>query len=168
MIALIARASQVMPKFTVTPPSPINGMQTITNESFQQLCRQAIKAYMVDEDYATAVDLLKTFISLIEEIPAFERLILDYLKGVTNKYSMLLEMYLETIDKEIDNRAQAIFQQGSLYKAWLAAKSAVSVHEKLKAMGRKSTEVPKKKILWYSLIKQRAELMTFVLHSGKK
>jgi outer membrane PBP1 activator LpoA protein len=143
-------------------------MQTITNESFQQLCRQAIKAYIHDEDYAAAVDLLKTLISLIEDIPKFDKLILDYLIGVTNKYSMLLEAYLETIDKEIDNRAQQIFQQGNYYKAWLAGKNAVKVFEKLKAMGRQSNEVPKKKVLWYNLIKQRAELMTFVLHSGKK
>ena len=35
-------------------------------------------------------------------------------------------------------------------------------------MGRRSPEVPKKKALWYSLIKQKADQMEFVLHSGKK
>ncbi|MCL2006646.1 MAG: hypothetical protein FWG77_01040 [Treponema sp.] len=168
MVNLIAKTSQVMPKFMVTPPAPINGMQTISNESFQNLCRQAIKAYIVDEDYFTAVDILKIFIDVIEQIPAFDRLILDYLKGVTEKYSMLLELYLETIDKEIVNRAQSIFNQDNLYKAWLAAGNAVRMYEKMKNMGRKSAAIPKKKILWYSLIKQRAEIMTFVLHSGKK
>jgi hypothetical protein len=84
-------------------------MQTITNESFQHLCRIALRAYNHDEDYSAAVNVLKTFIDLIEEIPKFDRLILDYLKGITEKYSMLLESYLETIDKEIDNRAPQIF-----------------------------------------------------------
>ena len=167
MINLLSKTSSVMSKFTVVPPNPINGMQTITNESFQQLCRMALKAYNQDEDYAAAVGLLKTFVSLIEEIPKFDRLILDYLRGVTDKYDQLLSAYLENIDKEIDNRAQAIFQ-GNLYKAWQAAKNAVTVFEKLKAMGRKSNEIPKKKALWYILIKQRAEQMEFVLHSGKK
>ena len=168
IINLISKTSQIMPKFTVTPPSPINGMQTITRDSFPHLCSKAMKAYVVDEDYTTAVDMLKIFVDLIEQIPIFDRLILDYLKGITNKYSMLLEVYLETIDREIENQAQAIFQQGDLYKAWVAAKNAVTVREKLKAMGRKSALIPKKKALWFSLIKQRAELMTFVLHSGKK
>jgi hypothetical protein len=142
-------------------------MQTITNDSFSQLCRQALKAYAHDEDYATAVKTLKIFITIIEEIPKFERLILDYLRGVTDKYDMLLASYLETIDKEIDNRAQVIFQ-GNYYKAWLAAKNAVGVYEKLKNIGRNSNEIPKKKALWLNLIKQNAELMEFVLHSGKK
>jgi len=167
LMSLIAKSARVMPKFTVTPPVPINGMQTITNESFLQLCSNALKAYNRDEDYSTAVDILKTFITLIEQIPKFDRLILDYLRGITDKYDMLLTDYLETIDKEIDTRAQSIFH-GNYYKAWLAAKNAVIVFEKLKAMGRKSDAVPKKKALWYNLIKLRGEQMTFVLHSGKK
>jgi hypothetical protein len=167
IMALISKSATVMPKFTVVPPSPINGMQTITNESFVQLCRTALKAYNTDEDYSVAVGVLKTFVTLIEQIPKFERLILDYLKGVTDKYDMLLISYLETIDKEIEDRAQVIFQ-GNYYKAWLAAKNALTVYEKLKAIGRKSNEIPKKKALWFNLIKQKGGQMEFVLHSGKK
>jgi hypothetical protein len=167
LIALISKATSVMSKFTIIPPSPINGMQTITNESFRHLCAHAVKAYIADEDYFTAVSTLKTFVTLIEQIPKFERLILDYLKGITDKYEMLLNSYLETIDKEIDNRAQLIFQE-SYFKAWQAAKNAVIVYDKLKAEGRKSGQIPKKKALWYSLIKQNAQQMEFVLHSGKK
>ena len=167
LLTLLTKTAQVMPKFNYVPPSPINGMQTITNESLQQLCRLASKAYMHDEDYSAAVNWLKTLMSIIESIPKFERLILDYFRGVTDKYEMLLKSYLETIDKELDSRAQTIFQ-GNYFKAWQAAKNAVAVYEKLKIMGRQSKEIPKKKVLWYNLIKQNSEQMEFVLHSGKK
>jgi hypothetical protein len=167
IVNLLTKAEQVMPKFSVTPSAPINGMQTITNESFMQLCRAALKAYVQDEDYSAAVHTLKNFITIIEKIPHFERLILDYLRGIVDKYDTLLKIYLETIDGEIQNRAQSIFQ-GNYLKAWHAAKNAVTVYEKLKAIGRRSDEVPKKKALWYNLIKQNAGQMEFVLHSGKK
>ena len=167
LMTLLSKTAQVMPKFTVVPPKPINGMQSITNDSFMQLCRTALKAYVHDEDYSAAVDMLKTFIALIEEIPHFEKLILDYLEGITDKYDLLLKSYLETIDREIDSRASQIFQNSYL-KAWNAAKNAVTVYEKLKAIGRRSDEVPKKKSLWYNLIKKKADEMEFVLHSGKK
>jgi hypothetical protein len=167
LMNLLSKASQVMPRFTVTPSSPVNGMQTVTNESFIQICNAATKAYVYEEDYSAVVNMLKTLISIIEQIPFFERLILDYLRGITDKYDMLLTSYLETIDKEIDNRSQNIFQ-GSYLKAWQAAKNAVTVYDKLKAIGRRSPEVPKKKALWYNLIKQNPEQMAFVLHSGKK
>lgn len=167
LITLLTKTSQVMPKFNYVPPSPINGMQTITNESMGQLCRQALKAYMVDEDYATAVNTLKTLVTISKAVPKFERLILDYLVGITDKYELLLNSYVETIDKEIDNRSQDIFH-GNYLKAWQAAKNAVAVYDKLKVIGRQSKEIPKKKVLWYNLIKQKSEQMEFVLHSGKK
>jgi len=167
LMSLLMKAAQVMPKFTITPAVPISGMQTITNESFVQLCRNATRAYVYDEDYAAAVNTIKVFVSLIEQLPHFDRLILDYLRGIADKYDLLLNSYLETIDKEIESRAQYIFQANYL-KAWHAAKNAVTVFEKLKAMGRRSPEVPKKKVLWYNLIKQKAAQMEFVLHSGKK
>ena len=167
LMALMAKAAQVMTKFSITPATPINGMQTITNESFIQLCRIAMKAYVQDEDYSAAVNWLKTFISLIEQLPQFDRLILDYLRGITDKYDMLLTFYLETIDREINSKAQHIFQ-ANYFKAWQAAQNAITVYEKLKAMGRRSPEITKKKVLWYNLIKQKADQMEFVLHSGKK
>jgi hypothetical protein len=167
-MALISKAAHFTPQFSYAPPSPISGMQTITNESITQICKQAGKAYITDEDYATAVNKLKIINTVLSEIPKFERLILDYLRGVIDKYDMLLEDYLKTIDSEIDNRAQDIFHQGNYLKAWHTAKNAVVVYEKLKVMGRQSNEIPKKKALWLSLIKQNAQQMEFVLHSGKK
>jgi hypothetical protein len=167
LMNLLKKTAYVMPKFTVVPPTPISGMQTITNESFMQLCRNALKAYVQDEDYSAAISALKTFVSLSQDIPQFDRLIFDYLRGITDKYELLMASYLETVDKELDNRASHIFQDSYL-KAWNAAKNAITVYEKLKVMGRKSTEIPKKKVLWYNLIKQNAAQMEFVLHSGKK
>jgi len=167
LIELLAKYSHVMPKFTIIPPKPIHGMQTITNESFRQLCKMAIRAYNIDEDYNFAVESLKTFIFLIEQIPQSDRLILDYIRGIMEKYDMLLNSYNETIDKEIEARSTVIFQ-GNYLKAWVAAKNAVNVYEKLKVMGRKCPEVPKKKALWFNLIKQNADKMDFILHSGKK
>jgi len=167
LMNLLIKTAQVMPKFTVVPSSPINGMQTVTNDSFVHLCRSALKAYVYDEDYSTAVSMLKTLVSLVEQVPHYDRLIMDYLRGITNKYALLLESYMETIDKELESRAQNIFHNNYL-KAWHAAKNAITVYEKLKVMGRRSPEIPKKKSLWYNLIKQKAAQMEFVLHSGKK
>jgi hypothetical protein len=167
LMALVSKAAYFTPQFSYIPPNPIHGMQTITNESITQICKQAGKAYITDEDYATAVDKLKILISVLQEVPKFERLILDYLRGITEKYDMLLEDYLKTIDSELENHVQDIFQ-GNYLKAWQTAKNAVVVYDKLRAMGRKSDWIPKKKALWLSLMKQNPQQMEFVLHSGKK
>jgi hypothetical protein len=167
LMDLLSKAAQVMPAFTVTPPRPINGMQTVTNDSFMHLCRQSLRAYIQDEDYSFAVSMLHDFIGIIEMIPAFDRLILDYVRGVTDKYDLLLKSYQESIDKEIDEKAGMIFSENHL-KTWYAAKNGAAIYEKLKVIGRKSNEIAKKKSLWYSLIKQRQNEMVFTLYSGKK
>jgi hypothetical protein len=167
MMDLLSKVAIEMPKFSVTPPEPINGMQTITNESFVQLCRLAMKAYLQDEDYPAAVAMLHHFVSIIEMISNYDRLILDYLRGVTAKYALLLDTYQIHIDREIDEKAAQIFH-GNYYKTWLAAKNGAQIYEKLRGIGRKSNDIAKKKNLWYNLIKQNKEQMEFTLYSGKK
>jgi hypothetical protein len=167
LMDLLAKISAVMPPFNVTPKKPIHGMISITNDSFLQLCRLALKAYSHDEDYGGAVEFLKDFINIVELIPGFDRLIIDYLKGVTDKYDMLLKNYEISIDQEIEEKAMQIYQ-GQYLKAYQASKNAVAVFGKLKNMGRKSPALTKKKTLWFNLIKANKEKMEFTLYSGKK
>ncbi|GHV84563.1 hypothetical protein AGMMS50230_01710 [Spirochaetia bacterium] len=167
LMDLLSKVASVMPKFTITPSKPINGMMSITNDSFMQLCRLAIKAYSHDEDYGAAVNYLRDCIGVVEQIPGYDRLIVDYLKGVADKYETLLKSYDAAIDREIEEKAVQIYQ-GQYQKAWQAARNAVGIYEKLKVMGRKSPVIPKKKALWFNLIKANKEQMVFTLYSGKK
>jgi hypothetical protein len=167
LLELLIKASQVMPAFQVTPPEPINGMQTITNASFQQLCKIGRRAYVQDEDYACAVSLLHRFVEILEMIPQFDRIILDYTRGVAEKYDLLLKSFEAAIYKEIDEKANLIFS-GDRFKTYMAAKNGTLIYEKLKLLGRKSPELTKKKALWYSLIKTNHDKMAMTLYSGKK
>jgi hypothetical protein len=167
LMELLAKAAQVMPPFSLTPPKPVHGMQTITNASFVHLCHAGIKAYMQDEDYAFAVSLLREFASLIEAIPAFDRIILDYIRGIAEKYDLLLLSYEKSIDKEIDEKAEQIFS-GDQLKTYFAAKNGAVIFDKLRRLGRSSPHLTKKKSLWYNLIKQNQEKMAMTIYSGKK
>jgi hypothetical protein len=167
LMELLTKVAQTMGKFTVTPSHPIQGMQTITNESYVQLCRLAMKAYCKDEDYYLAVDFLLNLVDISEQIPLFDRLILDYLKGITERYKYLLDTFEAHIDKEVDEKAAQIFH-GDHYKTWNAAKNGAQIYEKLRTIGRKSKEIAKKKTIWLNLLSQNKEQMEFTLYSGKK
>jgi len=166
LIELLIRVAQVMPQFTVVPPQPINGMQTITNESYIQICRLSYKAYCVSEDYYQAVEYLQCLYDISDQIKIFDRLILDYIKGVTDKYKILLDSYESRIDKEVEEKSEQIF--GAHHKTWLASKSGVQIHEKMRGIGRKSKEITKKKNLWLNCLTQNKDKMEFTLYSGKK
>ncbi|MCL2265095.1 MAG: hypothetical protein FWC22_03535 [Treponema sp.] len=166
LMDLLTKAAQSMPKFSITPQQPIQGMQTITNDSYVQICRQALKAYCRDEDYYLAVELLQNLIYLSEQIQSFDRLILDYMAGVADKYKLLLDAFESHIDKEVEEKAVQIF--GEHFKTWTAAKNGVQIYEKMRGIGRKSKEIAKKKNLWLSMLSQNKEKMEFTLYSGKK
>jgi type II secretory pathway pseudopilin PulG len=167
LLDLLTKVAVAMPRFTVAPKKPVYSITSVTNESFIQLCRLARKAYTQDEDYSVAVDILNNFILILEEIPGFDRLILDYLKGIADKYSLLLTNYKAAIEKEIEEKAVQIYQ-GQYQKAYQAAKNASALYEKLKVMGRKSPVLSKKKTFWLNAMKENKEQMVFTLYSGKK
>ena len=162
---LTAKAALVMPKFSINPPTKIDEIQLISNESLVHLCHKAITAYLRDEDYPQAVTILNQITEIAKTIPDFDRLILDYLIGISQKYTMLLTSYKNSIDEQVEAKASDIYQ-GNYYQAWIAAKKNVSLYNKLYDMGRRSTVITQKKKLWFYLIKQND--MEFVLHSGKK
>jgi hypothetical protein len=169
LVDLLIKVVQTMPKFNITLPQSvtINNMQTIVNDSYVQLCRLAMKAYGMDEDYYQAIELLRNLIFISDLIPSFDRLVLDYLKGITEKYNILLDAFETHIDKEVDEKAAQIFH-GAYYKTWLAAKNGYPVYKKMLAIGRKSRDITKKKTLWLSMISQNKEQLDFTLYSGKK
>ncbi|MDR1948136.1 MAG: hypothetical protein LBQ38_01970 [Spirochaetaceae bacterium] len=167
LMELLFKVATVMPPFSVSPREPINGMRTVSNISFSQLCRIGIKTYMQDEDYASAVALLHDFIDIMEMIPQFDRFILDYTRGIAEKYDLLLNAFEEAINREIDEKADQIFS-GNYLKTYHAAKNGASIYERLCQIGRKSPELTKKKNLWYSLIKMNQEKMAMTIYSGKK
>jgi hypothetical protein len=167
LIYLLSKIATTMPKFSITPQTPIRGMSTITNESFVYLCNSAIKAYLQDEDYSAAVGFLRDFVTITEMIPNYDRLIIDYLRGITGKYAILLDSYQAHIDREVEEKADQILRDDH-YKTWLAAKNGMRIYENLRDVCRKSELIVKKKALWFNLIKQNKELMEFTLYSGKK
>jgi hypothetical protein len=167
LMDLLTQAVRVMPAFQASPPRPIHGMLTVTNISFQQLCKVGIRTYVNDEDYAYAVSLLHDFVDMVEMVPRFDRLILDYTRGIAEKYDLLLKSFEAAIDKEIDEKASLIFS-GDHLKTYMAARNGTAIYEKLRLIGRKSPALTKKKTLWYNLIKMNHDRMVMTLYSGKK
>ncbi|MDR0502668.1 MAG: hypothetical protein LBH16_05040 [Treponema sp.] len=167
LMELLIQISHNIPKFSITPSRPIHGMQVINNDSYGQLCRLAMKAYSADEDYYLAVEILRQLIETSGMIPLFDRLVLDYMKGISDKYAFLLDAFSGQMEKEVDEKAAHIFN-GNHYKTWLAAKNGSHVYGKMKIIGRKSREITKKKTMWLGLIAQYKEQMEFTLYSGKK
>jgi hypothetical protein len=167
LMDLIKKAASVMPPFKINRRIVVANVEVVNNDSIIQLSVIAVKTYLQDEDYSGAVDMLHSFCDVMEEIPRFDRLILDYTRNVTQKYDMILDSYKRSVDKQIDEKAVSIFT-GAYLKTYMAAKNAVGIYEKLRAVAKKSPHITMKKALWYNLIKMNKEKMELTIYSGKK
>jgi hypothetical protein len=167
LMELITKVMTLMPQFGVTPKTPIAGILLINNDTVAQMCEVAVKSYLYEEDYSQAMETFHNIIEIIEAVPNFDRLLLDYIKGVAEKYALMMTLYEASIDKQIDDKIENIFGANHL-KTYYAAKNGVVVYEKLRNAARKSPELIMKKNLWYNLIKQNKEKMTLTIYSGKK
>jgi hypothetical protein len=182
LLNLLRAAALAMPRFLVENRGGLDGPaecsaeyarargpdgRAVDNETFADLCAMTQKAYVEDEDYVEAVSQLHDIINIMKAVPFFDRLILDYAGAIAEKYGILLRGFLAAIEKEIDEKAEDVFNEEHL-KMYKAAKSAAPLYEKLKAAGRKSPALSKKKALWYNLVKANADRMVLTLYSGKK
>ncbi|MDR1353686.1 MAG: hypothetical protein LBK05_10435, partial [Treponema sp.] len=182
LLNLLGTAALAMPPFFVEDRGPANGSgersyeyvraagssgSVIDNKVFADFCNMARKSYLMNDDYTEAIGRLHNLINIIKVVPFFDRLILDYARAVAEKYDFLLCDYQAAIEKEIDEKANAVFS-GDHLRAYRAAKNAVQIFEKLKAIGRKSPALTKKKALWYNLIKANSDKLALTLYSGKK
>jgi hypothetical protein len=167
LMDLIKKAAAVMPPFKMGGRIIVSNIEVVNNDSIIQLSVLAVKTYLQDEDYSGAVGMLHSFSDLMEEIPRFDRLILDYTRNITQKYDMILDSYNRSVDRQIDEKAGSIFS-GNYLKTYMAAKNAIGIYEKLRSIAKKSPQITMKKTLWYNLIKMNKEKMGLTLYSGKK
>jgi hypothetical protein len=166
LMELLGKTATVMPPFTVNLRYPINGLATVNNATVTDLCQKGVDAY-TQEEYPQAVLVLKQFTLLLDQIPGYDRLILDYVKGITDKYDILLKMYEAAFNREVEEKAPNIFTGNNL-KTYYAAKNAVSLYDELRFQGRKSPALTPKRTRWINLIRQNKDELEFYLYSGKK
>jgi hypothetical protein len=167
LIKVLMKATALMRTFCVPIPDSAEGTISIDNNSFKLLCNRALNAYVQDDNYPHALELLQQCISVMESVPDFDRLILDYAQGILDRYSYLLQVYEDTLNLYIDENLISLLNEQQL-KTFSAARKGAVVFEKTRAAIRKSPQLIQKKPLWYKLIKQRREKMTLTIYSGKK
>jgi hypothetical protein len=182
LLNLLCTVSTAMPPFVVENRGPVNGSgeysyeyvrtsnlsdSAVDNRAFVGLCNMARRSYIMNDNYTEAVGQLHNLIGIVKAVPFFDRLVLDYAVAIAEKYDILLRDYQAAIEKEIDEKANAVFN-GDHLKAYRAAKNAVQIYEKLMSIGRQSPALTKKKALWYNLIKLNADKLALTLYSGKK
>jgi hypothetical protein len=167
LMNLLMKISMSVPPFSLKLQHPLHELNVVDNAAMAQLCRTGMRAYVQSESYTFAIHLLHDLIFFIERIPSFDRIALDYLKGISKKYDIVLDAYHKVVEKMIQDKASTIFH-GDMYKQFAAAKNGAEVYEKFLAFARKNHTDIRRKPLWFEQLQRHMNQMDFTLYSGKK
>jgi hypothetical protein len=166
LAALLIRVFEVMPAFTLAVDH--EGRQiTLTNGTLAAMCRQARELYENQEDYRGAVQLLGRIRSFVDMVESMDRLVLDYVRRVTDSYSRLIREFEAELDTEIQAKLSVIFAP-ELRSAYVAALRSSEQLERLRTMAYRSNALHSKKAVWYKLIEQAGASLDVEIYSGKR
>jgi hypothetical protein len=165
LIELVLQVCQAMPAFSVDVVR--NGQRyRLTNDSVIKQAEQAHRHYS-GEDYPAAVADLCRIAEDLDDVPEFDRLIVRYLKEVSQRFVLLASELEARMAKEISAKIDVIFEPK--YKTvYQKAEEYIATFEKLKSFAMKSSALSNKKSTWYSLIEDMKEDLKLELYSGKR
>jgi hypothetical protein len=164
-IELVLKACRNMPAFTVDLVEK-GGRRKITNDSIAAVAEQARKHYN-GESYPAAATALSRISEEVEQIPEFDRLIVRYLKEISQRYELLAKEFEKRLEGEILTKLDVIFEPR--YKTvYQKAREYIDTYEKLKALAMKSSALGNKKSTWYSLVEDKKTELKLQFYSGKR
>jgi len=165
VIELVLKACQAMPAFAVDVVRGGN-RQKITNHSIAGRAEQARQHYNA-EDYPAAMAELSSIAEEVEQVPEFDRLIVRYLKEISQRFELLAREFEKRLESEILSKIDVIFEPR--YKTvYEKAREYIETYEKLKAFAMKSEALGNKKSTWYSLVEDKKEDLKLQFYSGKR
>jgi len=165
VVELVLKACQSMPGFSV---DLVEGgtRRKVTNESIVATAEQARQHYS-REEYNAAVTSLSGIAATVEQIPEFDRLIVRYLREISQRFELLAEEFQKRLDGEILTKIDVIFEPR--YKTvYQKSREYIDTYEKLRAFAMKSKALGNRKSTWFSLVEDRKEQLKLQLYSGKR
>jgi hypothetical protein len=167
LIKVLIKAVDSIQQFNALAKDTTDKTIALDSAVFKNLCAKATYAYVQEEDYTHAIELLRQCILILEAIPDFDRLVLDYAWGILDRYSNLLRVYQKMMDIHINDNIMDILNDQQM-KTYVAAQKGAMIYQKMYPAIQKSSKLTNKKPLWNGLIKQQREKMTLTIYSGKK
>ncbi|MBW2334880.1 MAG: hypothetical protein JRF06_07270 [Deltaproteobacteria bacterium] len=80
---------------------------------------------------------------------------------------MLINLFEDKVDREIDKNIDTIFNEKQK-RAYNLCRKNIDLFERLKAYAQKNKAIEKKKFIWYNLLDENKDALEFKLYSGKK
>ncbi|MDD5065743.1 MAG: hypothetical protein PHF84_01725 [bacterium] len=165
LLDLVRYVVHSMPAFNLTY-SCSHGDEMLTPSSLSTLCEQAQKLFEEEEDYIEAVNMLSEIIDRLESLDDFDRLVLDYARGIQEQYHHIIQTFEKALYQEINKNIDMIFDEKHKI-IYHNMKKNTDIFERLKTFARRSKALTKRKTIWNTVIENCMPHLKTKIHSGK-
>jgi len=156
-----------MPPLRMEVAMPGYTTLAISNDLLHRKITIIQNSFSIQDDYITGIIKFDELIGILQQVPEFESIVLEYGQEINERYKMVLTHYEPELEREIEQKKAMIFtpQELRVYDYFRANTNSL---ELLAEKARKSPQLSQRKILWNSMIEKKKAELDFSLYSGKK
>ncbi len=167
LITLIIKVCRNIPDFKLKRSVEGSKNSKVRNGDIIKLAEKTLLLYSTQDNYLKAVAYLRKIVDYLGKIQNFDDLVLEYALKITELYENLAVEFKKEIEKRLDDRYESIFppETARLYQS---VKKQALIYERLKDQAMQSSVVLKKKSIWYTLMEENLDNLSFSLYSGKE
>lgn len=167
LVKLISVVIRNMPDFLLEVELPEYKRDQVNNESLRRRLNVLKNLFLLQEDYVSAVEKLQEMVMIIQQLPGFEPIVVEYAQEIVERYRQVIISFQPDLEREIEEQKKTIFspQECKVFDYYMKnRRSLMWLVEK----ARQSPALTKKKMLWNTHIEKLKPNLDFSLYSGKK
>ena len=166
IMELISKVAKSMPPFQINE-SVNEYISGYSNSTICDLCSDAIGSYVVKENYKEAIETFALIIRLLNTIPDFDKMVLEYAESIYDGYEKVLPLYESIMKKEIDTNIAKIFPANHI-PLFNNVQKANATYNKLINFAMVSPALQRRKSIWYGILEKESSSLIINMYSGKK
>ncbi|MDR2734679.1 MAG: hypothetical protein LBC99_08610 [Spirochaetota bacterium] len=166
-LVVIKTVLGIMPPFNLQVKMPGYKFMQVSDSFLKRTVDALSTIYNVQNDYITAIKGFDELTGILEQVPGFEPAVLEYMREIRDRYTMLLTHYEPVMNREVDNKKGAVLTPQEL-KVYEYFRTNSDKLEELNVKIRNSPVLTQRKILWNSIIENKKNELDFNMYSGKK
>lgn len=166
LLRLLITVLNCMPGFRIIVVLGDGKKIVLGNSELIDLSKKSLNAYSVKKDYSRALSFLDRIIGYLKKVHSFDGLVLEYITGISEIYTAILNEYDIEIENLVESRIDKILSLEER-KTYNLVKKHFHIYEKLRSHVRNSSELGNRKALWYKIIENKTDKIELSIYSGK-
>jgi hypothetical protein len=158
-VDLIKIAATNMDTFTIS----LTEGEIIRNRDLTSLCDRALEEFHNSNQFHNALESFESICKIVQYIPDFDHLLLEYLRKVAAGYRQFKAFYLEELETILEKRADYLLPI-DIRDVYKKAEKEAAAFEKLRKLVMEHPKIGYRKAIWLRVVQDRKSDLSVSQH----